>query len=150
MPTITRNRKAYHDYEIIEKYEAGIKLLGVEVKALKEGKGNLTGTYVKQHGGRLNLIGFNLPPYSRAGKLLDYDPNRSRLLLLSQKEIDSLIDKIDKQGFTLIPLKFYTKGSLIKLEIGLAKGKKKSDKKRSLIEAQEKRDIERAIKTQKR
>lgn len=150
MSTITRNRKAYHEYEILEKYEVGIKLLGVEVKALKESKGNLTGTYVKAIGGRLNLIGFNLPPYSKSGTLIDYDPNRSRLLLLSKKDVDVLIDKIDKQGFTLIPLKFYTKGSLIKLEIGLAKGKKKTDKKRYLIEAQEKRDIERIIKIQKR
>ncbi|PIR42574.1 SsrA-binding protein [candidate division WWE3 bacterium CG_4_9_14_0_2_um_filter_35_11] len=150
MSTIIRNRKAYHDYEIIEKYEAGIKLLGVEVKALKEGKGNLTGTYVKGTGGRLSLIGFNLPPYSKSGTLLDYDSTRTRLLLLTKKELDFLLDKTEKQGFTLIPLKFYTKGSLIKLEIGLAKGKKKSDKKRALMEAQEKRDIERDLKNQKR
>ena len=150
MPTITRNRKAYHDYEIIEKYEAGIKLFGSEVKALKENKGNLTGTYVKGTGGRLNLVGFTLPPYSKSGILVGYDPVRSRLLLLTKKELDSLLDKTEKQGFTLIPLKFYTKGSLVKLEIGLAKGKKKGDKKRSLIEAQEKRDIQRDLKTQKR
>jgi len=150
MSTIIRNRKAYHDYEIIEKLEAGVKLLGYEVKSIKEGKGTLQGAYIKILDNTLVLLGFNLPIYSRASTILNYDSTRTRKLLVHKNELETLKIKTERQGYTIIPIKFYTKGNIIKIEIGLAKGKKKEDKKRALIEAQVKRQVDIELKAQRR
>lgn len=149
MPTLVKNRRAYYDYEIIETYEAGIKLLGHEVKSLKAGQGNLNGSHVKVTPIDISLIGLNVPLYKKAGTLLNYDPMRTRKLLMHKNEIQSLSNKVNQQGYTLIPLSLYTKGSLIKVSIGLAKGKKKADKRRDIIKAQQDREIERTIKEAK-
>ena len=146
MPTLLRNRKAYHDYEILEDFEAGIKLTGQEVKSIKEGRGDITGAYVKPYGDYLSLIGMHLPPYSNAGKMEGYDPKRSRVLLVNLKELKSLQGKVERQGYTLVPLKIYTKGTLLKLAIGLARGKKHSDKRADLIKEQQNREMERLVK----
>jgi SsrA-binding protein len=149
MPSLIKNRRAYYDYEIIETIEAGIKLLGYEVKSLKEGQGNLTGTHIKIDTNSVSLIGLTIPPYSKAGTILNYDPSRTRKLLMHKSEIKSLESKVNQQGYTLIPLVLYTKGGLIKLSLGLARGKKKEDKRKDIIEKQQKREIERTIKNAK-
>ena len=145
-----KNRKAYFNYEILEKKEAGIKLLGIEVKSLKEGQGNISTSYVKFIKDDPWLVNANIPPYSKAGTVHDYDPLRSRKLLLNKKEIANLKNKIDKRGFTIVPLKLYVKNSLIKLEIGLGKGKKKKTKKEDLIKKQHERDTKRLVKILKK
>lgn len=149
MPTLIKNRRAYFDYEILETFEAGIKLLGYEVKSLKEGQGTLTGAHIKIASDSLNLIGLSIPLYTKAGTILNYDPSRTRRLLMHKSEIKSLEAKVNQQGYTLIPLVLYTKGGLIKLSLGLARGKKKTDKRKDIIEAQQKREIERTIKSAK-
>ena len=146
MPTYIKNKKAYNDYEIIETYEAGMKLLGHEVKSIREGHGNLKGSYVKIIKDEVWLVGFNLPPYSKSNVLFDYDPLRPRKLLLNRKEINKLIGKVSKQGYTLVPLEIYTSRNLLKLKIALAKGKKKKEKKETLIKKQQEKEIQREIK----
>ncbi|MCD4694249.1 SsrA-binding protein SmpB [bacterium] len=145
MPVLARNKKAYFDYEVLGKYEAGLKLLGHEVKAIKDFRISLKGSFVtlKQAEGKrlpeLYLINAHVPLYKHAGNIKDYDPYRSRKLLLKKREIAYLVGKKQEQGLTLIPLKMYTKHSLLKLEFALAKGKKKFDKRENI----KKRDLER-------
>lgn len=146
MSGLATNRKAYYDFEILEEYEAGIKLEGMEVKALKEGKGSFTESFIIVKENSLWLKGFNLPPFSKAGALLHYNPKRDRKLLLNREEINSLKGKVERQGYSLIPVKFYPKGNLIKLSIALVKGKKKKDKKEELIKKQQDRETERLVK----
>ena len=145
MPVLARNKKAYFDYEVLEKYEAGLKLLGHEVKSIKNSRISLKGSFVtlKQSEGKrlpeLYLINAHVPLYKHAGNIKDYDPYRSRKLLLKKKEIAYLVGKKQEQGLTLIPLKMYTKHNLLKLEFALAKGKKKFDKRENI----KRRDLER-------
>lgn len=145
----TVNKRAVFDYEILEKYEAGLVLLGHEVKSIKTGHLSLKGAFVtlKQNKNlelpELYLINAHIPIYQQAGKIKNHDPYRSRKLLLKKSEIKKLIGKKQEQGLTLVPLKVYTKNSFIKLEFGLGKGRKKFDK-RELIK---KRDIEKSIRT---
>ena len=147
MPTLLRNRYAHYDYQIEEEYEAGIKLLGHEVKSLKEGKGTLAGTYVKVDQSGLSLVGLNIPLYSKAGITLPYyDPQRTRRLLLNKTEIKSITGRVERSGYTVIPLKMYTKGTLLKLSIGLGRGKKKAQKKADLIAKERDRQAERELK----
>mgnify|MGYP001602086390 CR=1 FL=1 len=140
---IATNKRVYFDYEILETYEAGIELLGFEVKSIKTGRINLAGTYVVIRDNQAWLLNADIPPYQPKNTPLDYDPKRTRRLLLQKSEIKNLIGRTQERGLTLIPLKVYTKGrqQRIKLEIGLAKSRKKRDK-RELIK---KRDIEREI-----
>jgi len=145
MPVLARNKKAYFDYEVLQKYEAGLKLLGHEVKSIKDARISLKGSFVtlkqseKKRLPELYLINAHVPLYKHAGNIKDYDPYRSRKLLLKKKEIAYLVGKKQEQGLTLIPLKMYTKCSLLKLEFALAKGKKKFDKRENI----KKRDLER-------
>lgn len=139
MPILVNNKSAYRNYEIIEKHEAGIKLFGNEVKALKEGKGVLTGSFIKHSDGSFFVIGFTIPQYSKAGVFFNYDPKRSRQLLLNKSEINSITAKVKQRGYTIIPLDVYTKESLIKLTIALVKGKTKADIKDILIKKQAER-----------
>lgn len=145
-----RNRRAYFDYEIIEKFESGIKLLGFEVKAIKEGRAHLTGSYVKfltgGTGGKSEpyLVGALIQEYSKAGAIHSvYNPTRDRKLLMHAKEIYKYSKLIENRGYTLVPIKFYLKGTIIKLEVGVAKGKKKVQKKVDLMKKQQERDYER-------
>lgn len=145
--SLISNRKAYHEYEILEEFEAGMKLLGTEVKSLKEGHGNLTGSYIMNKKGTFWLIGFNLPMYSKSGILPHYNPTRNRKILLHKEQIKSLTGKVERQGYTLVPLKIYQKGSILKLSVGLARGKKKGDKKQDQIKKQLQREVEKELKT---
>jgi len=146
MKILAENKKAYYNYQILEKFEAGISLIGQEVKSLKSGRISLVGSYVVLKGpikgGRpeIFLIGANIPPYQPKNVPPDYNAERSRKLLLKRTEIKSLIGKVKQKGLTLVPLRVYTKRGKIKLEFGVAKGKKKFDK-RELIK---KREFERA------
>lgn len=139
--TIATNKRAYFNYNVLETYEAGIELLGFEVKAIKSGRINLAGSYVIIRDNQAWLLNTDIPPYQPLNTPTDYDSKRSRRLLLKKSEIKNLIGRIHEKGLTLMPLKVYTKNRRIKLEVGLAKSKKKTDKR----EAMKKRDIEREI-----
>jgi len=137
------NKKAYFDYEILEKFEAGIALLGMEVKSLKMNKANIVGAYVVIKHHEAFLLNASISPYQPQNTSPDYDPQRTRKLLLQTKEIDYLFGKIKQQGLTLIPLKVYNKNGLIKVEIALVKGKKKFDKREVVKKREIKKRIER-------
>lgn len=139
MSEYATNPKAKFDYEIRDTIEAGIILKGHEVKSVKTGKASLRGSYVKIISGKPMLVGATISPYQTANTPPDYDPQASRTLLLSKKQINDLIGLSDAQGMTLIPLKLYGKNGRVKLLIGIAKGKKKYDKRESI----KKKDIER-------
>ncbi len=147
MQIYSENKKATFDYEILEKYEAGLVLIGQEVKSIRGGHINLAGSYVviRQSGGATGaaaqLIGAKIPAYQPLNAPPDYNPEKIRKLLLNKKELNYLAGKVNERGFSLIPLKVYDNNGRIKLEFGLAKGKKKFNKK----EAIKKRDVERNI-----
>jgi SsrA-binding protein len=138
---VTKNRKAFHDYFIQETYEAGLMLVGTEVKSLREGKANLKESYALIKNGELFLLNCHISPYSH-GNLQNHDPLRTRKLLLHKKEISKLWAKTSQQGLTLIPLKIYFKNGRAKVEIGLAKGKRQYEKRESIKEREVKREIE--------
>lgn len=144
MAIITENKKAKFDYEILETYEAGIELKGFEVKSVKNGRINLAGSYAIIRNNEIWLLNTDIPAYQPKNAPVDYDSKRTRRLLLKKTEIKNLIGRIHEKGLTLTPLKVYTKDETgkIKIEIGLAKSRKKADK-RELIK---KRDVEREIK----
>ncbi len=144
---IAENRKAFHDYFIEEKYEAGIVLSGTEVKSLRAGKINLKDSYCTIKDGEIFLVGVNISPYDH-GNRFNLDPMRSRKLLMHKNEIIKLYSTIKQDGLTLVPTKCYFKDSKVKVEVGLARGKKNYDKRDSIAEKQAKRDIDRALKNQ--
>ncbi len=146
MNIVCQNRKAYHDYRIEEKTEAGIALLGTEVKSLREGKGNLKDSYVLAKDSELFLINCHISPYSH-GNITNHEPLRTRKLLLHKKEIERLGGQVAQKGYSLIPLKIYFKGSLAKVEIGLAKGKRQYEKRDAIKKKEADREIERAMKS---
>lgn len=141
---LAENKKAYFDYNILETYEAGIVLFGHEVKSIRKGKINLAGTHVIVRDNEVWLINADIPPYQPQNTPLDYDPKRSRRLLLNKAEISSLIGKTQEKGLTLLPLKVYIKRRKIKVEIGLAKSKKKGDKREALKKKEDKREMRKA------
>ena len=145
MKLICQNRKAYHDYHIEDTVEAGISLLGTEVKSLREGKANLKDSYVLVKGGELFLLNCHISPYSH-GNIMNHEPLRTRKLLLHKKQISSLIGTANTKGYTMIPLKLYFKGSFVKVEIGLAKGKRLYEKREAIKEREAKREIEKTMK----
>lgn len=145
MKVVCQNRKAYHDYSIEETLEAGIQLLGTEVKSLRDGKANLKDSYVLIKGSEVFLFNCHISPYSH-GNILNHEPLRTRKLLLNRKEIERLRGKMQQKGYTLIPLKIYFKGPFAKVEVGLAKGKRQYEKRESIKEREAKRDIEKAMK----
>lgn len=147
--TIATNRKAYHDYHIQETFEAGISLLGTEVKSLREGRANLKESYAIIKDGEVFLFNCHISPYSH-GNIENHDPLRTRKLLLHKKEISKLWGRISQQGLTLVPLKIYFKGGRAKVSIGLAKGKKQYEKRESIKENEAKREIDRHMKTFKK
>ena len=141
---VSTNRKAYHDYFIEETYEAGITLLGTEVKSLREGKANLKDSYALIKGNEIFLLNCHISPYSH-GNIQNHDPLRTRKLLLHRKEINKLWGKLTQKGLTLIPLKIYFKKGKAKVEIGLCKGKKQYEKREVLKEKEARREIERHV-----
>jgi len=143
---ISQNRKAYHDYHIEEAVESGIALLGTEVKSLREGRAHLKDSYVILKSGEAFLLNCHISPYSH-GNIMNHEPLRTRKLLMHRKEIDRLRGKVEGKGYTLIPLKLYFKDSFVKVEIGLARGKKLFEKRDTIKEREAKREIEKARKT---
>lgn len=139
---VCQNKKAYHDYEIMEKMEAGIVLLGTEVKSLREGRANLKDSYAKITRGEVFLYGLHISPYSHAS-YDNHDPERVRKLLLHNAEIKRLVGKTQERGFSLIPLKIYFSHGRAKVELGLARGKKLYDKRESLKRKEETREMDR-------
>jgi len=146
MRVLAENKKAYFNYQILEKFEAGISLIGQEVKSIKSGRINLAGSYVVLKDSEVFLIGANIPPYQPKNAPPDYNPERSRKLLLKKSEIKYLIGKVRQKGLTLVPLKVYTKRGKIKLEFGVAKGKKKFDKRELIKKREFEREKERFLK----
>ncbi|MFN3478870.1 MAG: SsrA-binding protein SmpB [Thermodesulfovibrionales bacterium] len=145
---VCQNKKAYHDYQIEETVEAGIQLLGTEVKSLREGKANLKDSYVLIKNSEALLFNCHISPYSH-GNIMNQDPLRTRKLLLHKKEIEHLRGKVQQRGYTLIPLKIYFKGPYAKVKIGLARGKRLYEKREAIKEREAKRAIEKAIKSRK-
>lgn len=143
MPTIAVNKQALHDYAILNRLEAGLVLSGQEVKSVRKGQVNLKGSYAVVTNGEIFLLNAHISPYAQAGPLPTYDPTRSRKLLLKGKEITRLIGQLQQKGLTLLPLSLYTKGTRIKVELGLGRGKKQFEKREVL----KKRAVEREIRT---
>ena len=140
------NKKAYFDYEIVDKLEAGIELFGFEVKSLRGGHGSLKGAHVISDGKEAWLLNANIPAYQQKNTPAGYDPTRSRRLLLSKKEIAKLTGTIKEKGLTLIPLSLYNKGRFLKLSLGVARGKKKYDKRDTIKKRESDREIRRSLK----
>ena len=142
---VANNKKAYHDYFILETYEAGIELFGTEVKSIRMGHCSIKEAYVEIHEGEIFVDGMHISPYEK-GNLFNRDPLRKKRLLMHASEIRKLGQKIREKGFTLIPLQVYLKGSLVKVEVGLAKGKKLYDKRETIAKNDMRRETERDFK----
>ena len=146
--TVASNRKAFHDYFIEDRYEAGIELTGTEVKSIRQGKLNLKDSFCHVKDGELILYGMHISPYEK-GNIFNQDPLRQRKLLMHKREILKLSAKIQQDGYSLIPLSVYFRRAHVKVELGLARGKKLYDKRASAAERDAKRDIDRAMKSQR-
>lgn len=146
MPVYATNKKARFDYTILETLEAGIMLSGAEVKAVRQGNLNLKGAFVTVYGNRAELLNAYIGPYKYAPQKESYDPTASRKLLIHKKEIAYLLGKKQEEGLTIVPLSVYTKGRQIKVEIGIAKGKKLYDKRESVKNRDVKREMARQMK----
>ena len=142
------NRKAYHDYSILDTYEAGLALKGTEVKSLREGKVNLRESFAQFENNELYLMNMHISPYA-FGNIFNVDPKRKRKLLLHRWEIDRLKGQVQEKGLTLVPLRIYFKRGYAKIELALAKGKKLYDKRRALAEKDAQREMEKEIKNKK-
>lgn len=142
---IANNKKAYHDYFIEEKYEAGISLMGTEVKSLRMGKCSIKESFIRIEKNEVYIYGMHISPYEK-GNIFNKDPLRVRKLLLHKSEINKINGKISIKGYTLVPLQVYLKGSLVKVEIGLAKGKKLYDKRQDIAKKDQIRESERKFK----
>lgn len=149
MKTIAQNKKARHDYFVEETYEAGIELCGTEVKSLRAGRVNLKDSWCSIVDGEIFVNGMHISPYEQ-GNIFNRDPMRVRKLLMHKKEILKLYGTIKQTGYSLIPISLYFKDSKVKLQVGLCKGKKLYDKRADMAERSAKRDMERAIKEQRR
>ena len=147
--TIAKNKKAFHDYFIIEKMEAGIELCGTEVKSIRQGKVSLKESWCSIVNGELIVNGMNISPYEY-GNIFNKDPLRVKKLLMHKKEIMKLMGKVNQEGYSLIPLSIYFKGSILKVQVGLCKGKKLYVKRHDIAEKTAKRNIERTLKEQNR
>lgn len=142
---IAQNKKAYHEYFVLDKYEAGIELFGTEVKSLRQGAVNLKDAYCEIKDGELLVRGMHISPYEK-GNIYNRDPLRVKRLLMHKREIFRLLGKVKEDGFALVPLSLYFKDSRVKVEVGLCKGKKLYDKRDSDAKRQSARDIDRAMK----
>lgn len=142
---VANNKKAYHDYFIDEKFECGIELFGTEVKSIRMGKCSIKEAFIRIERGEVFITGMHVNPYEK-GNIFNKDPLRPKKLLLHRFEIDKLEGKIREKGYTLVPLQVYFKGSLAKVEIGLARGKKLYDKRQDIAKKDQKREVEREYK----
>ena len=143
--TVAQNKKAYHDYFVLEKLEAGLELFGTEVKSIRMGKINLKDSWCFVKDGEMFVNGMHISPYEH-GNIFNRDPRRTRRLLMHKREIMRLFGKVKQDGYALIPLSVYLKGSRVKVNVGLCKGKKLYDKRQSAAEKDAKRQIDRAMK----
>ncbi len=141
-----QNRGVGFHYEILDKFVAGIELKGFEVKSIKIGRGNLSGSYISNYGDELYLMNFQIPPYQPKNTPKEYDENRARKLLLHKKQINLLIGKLKEKGLTIVPLKVFIKKGLVKVEIALAKGMKKFEKREKIKKRDFEREVSRALK----
>ncbi len=142
---IAQNKKARHEYFILENYEAGIELFGTEVKSVRQGKVNLADAYCSIKNGEVFVLGMNISPYEQ-GNIFNREPLRDKKLLLHKSEIRKLIGQTKQTGFSLIPLSVYLKGSYVKVDVALCKGKKQYDKREDIAKRDAKRNVDRAIK----
>lgn len=147
--TIAANRKAYHDYFVLESYEAGIELFGTEVKSIRQGGVNLKDCWCNIKSGELFVVGMHISPYEK-GNIFNKDPLRERKLLMHRREIAKLYGQVKQMQYTLVPLSMYFKGSKVKIQLGLCKGKKQYDKRDDLAKRDAKRDIDRTMKERSR
>lgn len=143
---IAKNSKAFHDYFVEDRYEAGIELAGTEVKSIRMGKCSIKESFIKIENGQVYIYGMHVSPYEK-GNIFNKDPLRVKKLLLHKAEIQRLLSKIKEKGYTLVPLSVYFKGSLVKVEMGLARGKKLYDKRDDIAKKDAKREIEREFKS---
>ncbi len=149
MKLVANNKKAYHDYFIEEKYEAGIVLHGTEVKSMRMGKCSIKESFIRIENGEIFAYGMHVSPYEK-GNIFNKDPLRTKKLLLHKKEINKLMGKIAEKGYTLVPLQVYFKDGRAKVEIGLAKGKKLYDKRQDIAKKDQKREAQRELKEKAR
>ena len=145
---VAENRKARHEYQLLERYEAGLVLTGTEVKSLRAGGGTLQRAYADVRDGEVWLVGAHIAEYGQ-GNVANHDPDRDRKLLLHRKEIASLIGKVRERGFTLVPTKLYFKNGKAKVELALARGKEQRDKRRDIAKRDAERQMERALKSRR-
>ena len=145
---IAENRRARYDYELLERFEAGIVLVGTEVKSLRDGRVTLAQAYADVRDGEVWLIGAEIAEYAQ-GNSANHEPTRDRKLLLKRGEIASLVGKVREKGQTLVPTRLYFKDGKVKLEVALARGKEKADKRRTIVDRDAKRQIDRALKTRR-
>lgn len=148
MTTYIRNKKARHDFELLDEFEAGVVLAGYEVKAIRLGRGKLEGGHVIVRGSEAFLVGASIAVYQEANTPKNYDPERARKLLLSKKELQKLETASHQAGLTIVPISWYSARQKLKLSIAIARGKKKADKRETLKKRDAKRDIERTLKQQ--
>jgi len=146
MTNFIDNRKARFDYELGDTFEAGIELLGFEVKSIKAGRGSFDGSYIIIRGKEVFLIGANIPPYQAGNTPENYDPARNRRLLLNKKEILKLTEVEKNKGLTLVPISLYNKGRLLKVSFSIGRGKRKTDKRQSIKKREDNREMERTLK----
>jgi SsrA-binding protein len=147
MATLVSNKKAYLNYEVLEKFNAGIELLGFEVKSIRAGQASLEGAHITARGAEAFIIGMNIAPFQMTNTPPDYDPMRNRKLLLTKKEIEKLADQESKKGLTIVPISVYSIGRKIKVELAIARGKKQFDKRESIKKRDSDRDIRRISKS---
>lgn len=148
--TVADNRKARHDYFIEETYEAGIVLTGSEIKSIRGGRVNLRGSYAQIIAGEAWLYDTHISTYEQSGQHFNHEPTRPRKLLLHRREISRILGQVDRQGYTLVPVRIYFKGRRAKVELGLAKGKKLYDKRQDIAKRESQREVERALKARLR
>lgn len=146
MAILAVNKKAKHDYTVVETVEAGIELLGIEVKSVRAKRANIVGSFIHERGGELWLVGSDIPPWQVKNTPEDYDKTRSRKLLLHRKEIDAIASKLNAERLTMVPLSLYTHGGLIKVELGLVRSKTQYDKRETIKRREAERDVGRALK----
>lgn len=148
MSNLIEHKKATFNFELLEQYEAGIQLFGYEVKTLRDHRGTLEGAHVTVRGGEAFLINAEIPPYQPANAPEGYDAHRNRRLLLTKKELAALAKFEEQKGLTIIPISMYNKGRVIKVRIAVARGKKKADKRQTLMKREHLRDVARAVKSE--
>jgi SsrA-binding protein len=146
---IAENRRARHDYHLLDRYEAGLVLTGTEVKSLRDGKAILQRAFGDVRGGEVYLVGAHIPEYAQ-GSISNHDPDRDRKLLLHRREIDQLLGKVQEKGLTLVPTKLYWKDGRVKVELALGRGKDVRDKRRDIADRDARRQIERELKARGR